>query len=87
MIRPVLTELVLFLAPFAAYAIFLLATRANVFTTTSWPPKILATLTIAALLMVIVSFIVLAQFAGAPPHSSYEPAHIENGVFVPGRTK
>ena len=31
MIRPVLTELALFLAPFVVYAIFLYVTRSNVF--------------------------------------------------------
>src|SRR5205823_1132559 len=36
MIRPVLTELALFLAPFAAYALFLWATRAGVLAAKSW---------------------------------------------------
>ncbi len=27
----------------------------------------------------------MAQFAGAPPHSTYVPAHIEDGKLVPGR--
>ena len=27
---------------------------------------------------------VLAHFSGAPPESTYVPAHIENGKFVPG---
>ena len=30
------------------------------------------------------SFVVLAHFAGAPPGSTYVPAHIEDGKFVPG---
>jgi hypothetical protein len=30
---------------------------------------------------------VLAKFSGAPPNSTYVPAHIENGQFVPGTTK
>ena len=37
MIRPVLTELALFLAPFVVYAIFLWATRAGVLDPESWP--------------------------------------------------
>jgi heme/copper-type cytochrome/quinol oxidase subunit 3 len=87
MIRPVLTEFVLFLAPFAAYALFLFATRANVFEMNSWPPKTLALLGIAAVILALGSLVILAHFSGAPPHSTYEPAHIENGVFVPGRTR
>ncbi|MES1155332.1 MAG: DUF6111 family protein, partial [Pseudorhodoplanes sp.] len=39
MIRPVLTEVVLFLTPFAVYAIFLFATRAEIFDRTSWAPR------------------------------------------------
>jgi heme/copper-type cytochrome/quinol oxidase subunit 3 len=85
MIRPILTELAFFLAPFVAYAIFLVATRAAVFERASWPPKTLASLTIAALLLMLGSFLMLAHYSGAPPGSTYEPAHMENGKFVPGR--
>src|ERR671938_352708 len=49
MIRPVLTELALFLTPFALYAVFLLATRAGVLDASSWSWSTLASLTIAAL--------------------------------------
>ena len=38
-------------------------------------------------LVVIASFILLAHFSGAPPNSTYIPAHIENGKFVPGVEK
>jgi heme/copper-type cytochrome/quinol oxidase subunit 3 len=87
MIRPVLTELALFLAPFALYAVFLAATRAGVLDPNSWPWSTLAWLTIAALVLVVGSFIVIAQFAGAPPGSTYVPAHIEDGKLVPGKTQ
>ena len=87
MIRPVLTEIALFLTPFVLYALFLWATRAGVFHPDSWSWSVIAWLTIAALATVVVSFVVMAQFAGAPPHSTYVPAHIEDGKFVPGRTK
>ena len=87
MIRPVLTELVLFLAPFVVYALFLLVTNAAVFDRTSWPPKTLATLAIAALVLMLGSFIYLSHFSGAPPGSSYEPARIEDGKLVPGQTR
>jgi len=87
MIRPVLTEIALFLAPFVAYAIFLAATRAGVLHPEAWTLQRLGWLVIAALLLTIGSFIVLSQFSGAPPGSVYVPAHIENGRFVPGETK
>jgi hypothetical protein len=87
MIRPVFTELALFLAPFVVYALYLVATKAAVLERRSWPPKVLASLAIAALVLMIGSFVVLSHFSGAPPGSTYEPAHVEDGKFVPGRTR
>jgi Family of unknown function (DUF6111) len=37
--------------------------------------------------LVIASFLVLAQFSGAPPGSTYVPAHMENGRLVPGAVR
>jgi heme/copper-type cytochrome/quinol oxidase subunit 3 len=87
MIRPVLTELALFLAPFAVYAIFLWATQADLLHPESWPLPRLMWLTIAALALMFGSFVVLAQWGGEPKNSPYVPAHIENGKLVPGTTK
>ena len=87
MIRSVLTEIGVFLIPFAAYALFLVATRSGFWLPASWPLHMIAKLTVAALLLVIASLILLAQFSGAPPHSTYVPAHIENGRLVPGAEK
>jgi hypothetical protein len=53
----------------------------------SWPLHVIAKLVLGSLLLVAISFIFLAQFSGAPPHSTYVPAHIENGKFVPGVEK
>jgi hypothetical protein len=88
MIRPVLTEVALFLAPFVAYAVFLWATRAGVLDAESWPRARLAWLTIAALVLLLGSFFVLAQFRHSPPGSTYVPAHVDDdGKFVPGEAK
>jgi Family of unknown function (DUF6111) len=87
MIRPVLTEIGIFLIPFAVYALFLIATRSGLFAQSSWPAHLLAKLVLGSLLLVVTSFILLAHFSGAPPHSTYVPAHIENGKFVPGVEK
>jgi hypothetical protein len=88
MIRPVLTELTLFLTPFVLYALFLWgAKRGGVLDRAPWPLPHVLYLLIAAFLLVIGSFIVLAQWGGAPPGSTYIPAHIEDGRFVPGQTK
>jgi len=85
MIRPVLTEIGIFLIPFAIYALFLIATRSGVLAQSSWPLHLVAKLTLGSLLLVILSLIMLAHFSGAPPGSTYIPAHVENGKFVPGR--
>ena len=87
MIRPVLTEIGIFLIPFAAYALFLVATRSGVFASSSWPAHLIAKLVLGSLLLVIISFVMLAQFSGAPPNSTYIPAHIENGKLVDGVEK
>jgi hypothetical protein len=85
MIRPVLTEVGIFLIPFVAYALYLFATRSGVLAKSSWPAHLVAKLVFGSLLLVVISFIMLAHFSGAPPESTYVPAHIENGKFVPGR--
>ena len=87
MIRIGFTEIALFAAPFVLYAVFLLATKAGVMDLESWPLSRIAWLSIAALVLVVGSFVYFANFSGAPPGSTYVPAHIENGKFVPGQTK
>ena len=87
MIRPALTEIALFLTPFVLYAAFLVATRAGVLDPQHWPMSRLITLAIIALALIAGSFVYFANFSGAPPGSTYVPAHIENGKFVPGTIK
>lgn len=87
MIRPVLTEVGIFLIPFAVYAMFLIATRSGLMASTSWPAHLIAKLVLGSLLLVVVSFVLLAHFSGASPNSTYIPAHIEDGKFVPGTEK
>ncbi len=87
MIRPALTEIGIFLIPFAAYALFLVATRSGLFVQSSWPVYTIARLGLVALALVIAGLVGLAHFSGAPPDSTYVPAHIENGRLVPGVEK
>ena len=87
MIRPALTEFGIFLIPFAVYALFLIASRSGVTASSSWPAHLLAKLVLGSLLLVVVSLVLLAHFSGAAPNSTYIPAHIENGKFVPGIEK
>ena len=87
MFRPVLTEFALFLAPFAVYALYLLVTRADVLDRRAWSWRVVGWLTIAALILVVLSFIVLAQWSGSNPGSTYTPARMEDGKLVPGNTQ
>ena len=87
MIRPLFTEIGLFLTPFVIYAAFLWLTRTGILQSSSWPPRRIAGLVIASLVLVVGSFLLLAQFSGAPPGSTYVPAHIEGGKFVPQTTR
>lgn len=86
MIR-VLTQAALFLAPFVAYGIYLWMTRSGVIDRKSWPMPVVFWLTAMALLLMIGSFVLLAQFAGAPAGSQYTPAQLKDGQFVPGGSK
>lgn len=88
MIRTVALQVVLFAIPFVLYAVFLWATKAGVFDPESWPVQRIVWLAIAALLLVVGSFIYFAQYGGAAPGSRYVPAHIdEQGRFVPGQMR
>ena len=87
MIRPALTEIGIFLIPFVVYALFLVASRSDLLMRSSWPVIVVGRLLLGSLLLVVLSLILLAQFTGAPPHSTYVPAHLENGRLVPGVEK
>jgi Family of unknown function (DUF6111) len=87
MIRPALTEIGIFLIPFGVYVLFLLATRSGVLAPASWPIQLVARLVLGSLLLVIISLVLLANFSGGAPNSTYIPAHVENGKLVPGVEK
>jgi hypothetical protein len=87
MIRPALTEIGIFLIPFGLYALILLATRYGLLVQKSWPIHLIARLLLGSLALVILSLVLLANFSGGAPHSTYVPAHIENGKLVRGVEK
>ena len=87
MIRPALSEVGIFLIPFAVYALFLIATRSGLLVQSSWTVIVIARLVVGSLVLVVISFVLLAQFSGGAPNSTYIPAHIENGRLVPGAEK
>jgi hypothetical protein len=87
MIRPAFTEVGIFLIPFAVYALFLFATRSGTWVPSSWPLHVIAKLMLGSLLLVVISLVMLAHFTGAKPSSTYVPAHLDNGRFIPGVEK
>ena len=87
MIRPAFSEVGIFLIPFVVYALFLIATHSGVLVQSSWPLHLIGKLLLGSLILVVISFILLANFSGSAPNSTYIPAHIENGRLVPGAEK
>jgi hypothetical protein len=87
MIRPFFTELLLFVTPFVLYVVFLWATRNEILHPDHWPISRIVSLAVVAFLLMLGSFLYFANYTGAPVGSHYEPAHMENGKFVPGRTR
>lgn len=87
MARTVLIEALLFISPFAIYAMVLYATSRDAREAEYWTMRILGVLASIGLVLVIIGLIFFAHFGGAPPGAEYEPAHMENGKLVPGRLK
>ena len=47
--------------------------------------RTVATLAGGGAVLMLAGILVFVHFSGAPPGSHYVPAHVENGVLVPGR--
>jgi hypothetical protein len=78
-------EVLLFLLPFTAFAIYLVARRRNPLHWSSWHKEV-SWLAIAGLALVVVSL--LATFALSDrKQGAFVPAHMENGRLVPGQFK
>lgn len=87
MIRALLVQAGLFLVPFAIYAFVVWVSRREVPSPLTWPPRTLGLLALSGFVLMTVSLILLAQFSGARPGSTYVPAHVEDGRLVPGGVK
>jgi hypothetical protein len=86
-IRLLSFELALFASPFIAYALFLWVARKGVVHPGEWSTRVLVVLTVMAVVLTAIGFAAVAQLSGAPAHSDYIPAHVENGRIVPGVRK
>jgi Family of unknown function (DUF6111) len=84
----------LFAAPFILYVALFLIVRAGLLQPKKWTPRLRVVGTIVCVMLAVLCvggawfLIHFVQFSGAPPGSTYVPAHIDsNGKFVPGTTK
>jgi hypothetical protein len=79
--------------PLLVYVLLLLTVRAGLLEPKRWAPRlrifgmIVCVILIGALIGGAWFLFHFVQFSGAPPNSTYVPAHIENGKFVPGTTR
>ena len=84
MLRGLSESLVLFLLPFAGYALMLVLRRRFPFVLAAWTEGPLGRLVVAGLALAIAGAL-LVGFFGNRLRGAYVPAHLENGVLVPGR--
>jgi hypothetical protein len=74
----------LFLAPFAAFAIYLMLRARYPLAVEHWTRGRLSWLTLAGLAAAMFGLL-LGNVLAPRGHGRYVPAHLENGVIVPGR--
>lgn len=82
--RILLEILVPFLLPFLGYAVSLALRRRYPFVLTAWSRGPLAVLVVCGLALAVAS-LVAAGLLWPRGRGDYVPAHMENGVLVPGR--
>lgn len=81
----ILFQVFLFLAPFIAYALWLRFTDRGWRAPERWRGVPLAWLFGCAIALTLGSLFALAAITGGSSRSMYVPAHMKDGVFVPGR--
>jgi hypothetical protein len=82
--RAVLEPLALFLSPFAVYALYLALRARYPLEVEHWTRGRVSLMTLIGLAAAVLGLIALNAFAPRG-RGVYIPAHIENGVLVPGR--
>jgi len=81
--RAVVESLALFLAPFLIFAVYLVLRARYPLAVEHWTRGRVATLVLIGLAAALIGMIVLVSIAPRG-HGVYVPAHVENGVLVPG---
>ncbi len=81
--RVVLRPALLFLAPFLLYVAWLALSRTTPFARQHWGRTVVSNLTLLGLAVAVIGMLAFGIFADRR-FGAYQPAHIENGVLVPG---
>jgi len=81
--RAVLEPLALFLTPFAIYAIYLVLRARYPLKVEHWTTGRVSILTLIGLMAAVASLVAL-NLSAPRGRGVYVPAHVENGVLVPG---
>jgi Family of unknown function (DUF6111) len=84
MARTVLEPLLLFLSPFAVYAIYLALRARYPLEVEYWTRGRLSAMTLVGLAVAVLSLVAINAFAPRG-RGLYVPAHVEKGALVPGR--
>lgn len=74
-----------FLAPFIAYAAYLLITKGSFRNITEWQLRTIAWLALGGAVLMVGSLVYFMQFNISEADSVYVPAQYEDGRIVPGR--
>jgi len=75
---------VLFLLPFAVYALWLLVKRRSISNVSDWTLQTIGYLALAGAALVIIVLVIFVQRETDRPGGTYVPAHLEHGTIVPG---
>ena len=81
--RTVLDPLMLFLSPFAVYALYLVLRARYPLEVEHWTRERVSIMTLIGLAVAVLGLVAINAFAPRG-RGVYIPAHIENGVLVPG---
>jgi hypothetical protein len=82
MTRAVITEILIFLVPFALFAAFLLARKRNPFLRAAWSGQV-SWLALAGLALAIAGLVYMGA-TSERRQGPFVPTHLENGRVVPG---
>ncbi|MCW5697624.1 MAG: hypothetical protein KIS96_12935 [Bauldia sp.] len=84
--RAALINVLLFLVPFVAYAIWLLATRGRLNDRADWTLRVLGILAGVGAVIMIIGLVFIVDWTGESDANpgSYRPAEVRDGVLIPG---